>query len=61
MTFTVLLAKYDDTLATVGSTEDVIEAGSVEEAEHKAIEAWLAADPRYGYRPLFTRQHDAAL
>jgi hypothetical protein len=43
--------------ATVGSTEDVIEARDAAEAERKAIEAWRAVRPGCSFRPLLTTQH----
>ena len=43
--------------ATVGSTEDVIEARDAADAEAKAIAAWRAARPGCSFRPLLTTQH----
>jgi hypothetical protein len=40
--------------ATVGSTEDVIEATDAAEAEVKAIAAWRAVRPDRSFRPLLT-------
>lgn len=40
--------------ATVGSTEDVIEAGSATEAERAAIDAWQAVRPECSFQPLWT-------
>ena len=42
--------------AAVGSTNDVIEAESADEAERKAIEAWKVARPACSFTPLFTRE-----
>jgi hypothetical protein len=43
--------------ATVGSTEDVIEARDAADAEAKAIKAWRALRPGCSFRPLLTTQH----
>jgi hypothetical protein len=43
--------------ATVGSTDDVIEAEDAADAEAKAIAAWRAAGPGCSFRPLLTMQH----
>jgi hypothetical protein len=40
--------------ASVGSTEDVFDAATAEQAEALAIAAWTKADPRCTYRPLLT-------
>ena len=51
--YTVILAKLYAG-ASVGSTEDVFDAASAEQAEALAVAAWEQADPRYNYRPLLT-------
>lgn len=43
--------------ATIGSTEDVIEAADAADAEAKAIEAWRGVRPGCSFRPLLTAQH----
>jgi hypothetical protein len=40
--------------AAVGTTSDVIEAATEEEAERKAIQAWRAARPDRSFAPLLT-------
>ena len=42
---------------TIRTTEDVIEAPSIDAAEAKAIELWSQVEPRYTYRPLIALQH----
>jgi hypothetical protein len=42
--------------ATVGSTEDRIEAEDALTAEAEAIEAWSMADPSCTYAPLLTTE-----
>ena len=40
--------------APIGSSEDVFDAATAEDAEALAIAAWTQADPRHSYQPLFT-------
>ena len=42
--------------AAIGSTEDVVEASDVAEAERLAIERWRAQRPTCRYEPLVTTQ-----
>jgi hypothetical protein len=49
--FTVILAvRWKG--ATVGSTEDVIEAATADEAIEKAVEAWRALKPCCTFHPM---------
>jgi hypothetical protein len=41
---------------TVMTTDDAFEAATVEDAERQAIDAWTAAEPRFTFRPLLTKQ-----
>lgn len=41
--------------AAVGTTEDVIEAETADEAERIAIERWRAKRPNRAFAPLLTR------
>jgi hypothetical protein len=54
-TFTVVLAVVWRG-ATIGSTEDVIDAEDAADAEAKAIAAWRALRPGCSFRPLLTTQ-----
>jgi hypothetical protein len=40
--------------ASIGSTNDVIEATSAVQAEALAIEAWREREPKLTFHPLFT-------
>lgn len=42
--------------APCGTTSDVIEALSIDEAVETAISMWKAAAPRFTYRELFVKQ-----
>ena len=53
--FTVILAVVLHG-ATVGSTEDEVEADNPDDAEREAIAAWRALRPDRSFRPLLTMQ-----